>query len=115
MFTVNELDFIAVFLEGFLYGKIYFLLGALTCTLAKQVQLFPGLGLYSGIFVIYLRCPSNNHRTAIILFYVLCLLYILSTVDFVADLLNLILELEVSNNPISKNIIFLISCADTSN
>ena len=94
MLTLVESDFIALCLEGFLYGKIS-VLGGLTCTLAKQVQLFPGLGLYSGIFVIYLRCPLNNHRTAIILFYVLCLLYILSTATIVGDLVAFILE--VSN------------------
>ena len=89
--TAAESGFIAACLEGFLYGKIS-VLGALTCTLAKQVQLFPGLGLYSGIFVIYLRCPSNNYRTAIILFYVLCLLHILSTATIISDIVALILE-----------------------
>ena len=103
MFTIAESAFIALCLEGFFYGKISFL-GALTCTLAKEVQLFPGLGLYSGIFVIYLRCPSNKSRTAIILFYVLCLLYVLSTATVVCDLVALILE--VSNNYICKNINF---------
>jgi hypothetical protein len=77
---------------------------------AQEVQSFPGLGLYSGIFAMYLQCPSKNSRTATILFYSVCLLYVLSTATFVGDLVCLILY--VSNNPICKNTIFLISCAD---
>ena len=72
---------------------------------AKEVQLFPGLGIYSGIFVLYLLCQSPESRTANIVFYALCLLYVLSTANIVVDLLNFILT--VSNNSISKNIIFL--------
>jgi hypothetical protein len=78
----------------------------LTCTLAKEVQLFPGLGLYSGIFALYLQRPLNECRTATIIFYALCLIYVLSTVNVVADFLSIILKY-VSNNSISKNIIFL--------
>ena len=78
--------------------------------LAEEVQLFPGLGLYSAIFAIYLQCPSKESRMATIVFYALCLLYVLSTVTVVSDVLALILE--VSNNSICKNIIFLISYAE---
>ena len=85
---------------------------ALTCTLAKEVQLFPGLGLYSGIFAIYLQCQSRESRTAIIVFYVLCLLYILSAATVLIDLLNLILD--VSNNSLRKNIIFYQLCRHVS-
>ena len=98
-----------IWLEGFLYGKIC----ALTCTLAKKVQLFPGPGLYSGIFTMYLLlCPSTKSRTTIIHFYAVCLLYVLSTANFASDLVYLILY--VSNNSICKNTIFFISCADAS-
>ena len=51
----------------------------------------------------------NKARTATILFYVLCILYVLSTATFVIDLLTFILEVS-SNNPICKNNVF-ISCA----
>ena len=107
----NEAFFISVCLEGFLYGKIS-VLCALTCTvtLSQEVQLSPGLGLYSGIFAMYLQCPSKRSRTAIILFYAVCLLYVLSTAAFVSDLVAFILE--VSNNSICKNTFFCISCAD---
>ena len=97
MSIVDESYFISIWLEGFLYGKIC----ASTCTLAKEVQLFPGAGLYSGIFALYLQCQSKKAGTAIILFYAVCLLYILSTASFVSDLVALILEV-VSNNFISK-------------
>jgi hypothetical protein len=44
----------------------------------------------------YLQCPSKESRTAIIVFYVLCLLYALSMATIASDLLENILE--VSNN-----------------
>ena len=101
----NELEGAALLLclEGFLYGKI-FVLGSLTCILAKQVQLFFGLGIYSGIFAIYLQCPSKESRMATTVFYALCLLYILSTAAVIGDLLAP--TLEVSNKSICKNIIY---------
>ena len=85
----------------------------LTCTtLAKEVQSFPGLGLYSGIFAMYLyySSESNKSRTTTILFYALCLLYVLSTVTVVSDLVSLILQ--VSNIPIcTKNVNFYQLCS----
>ena len=100
----NELEGAAFLLclEGFLYGKIS-VLGALICIRAKEIQLFPGLGIYSGIFAIYLQCPSKESRMATIVFYALCLLYILSTAAVISDLLALVLE--VSNKSTCKNII----------
>ena len=92
MTIVDEAYFTAICAEGFFYGKIC----ALTCTLAKVVQLFLGLGLYSGIFVMYLQCPPKKSGRAFILYYAVSLLYILSTATFVSNLVALILE--VSNN-----------------
>ena len=105
MFTFAESIFIGMCVEGFLYGKISVLF-TLTCTLAKEVQLFPGptLGLYSGIFAIYLQCLPKESRTGNITFYILCILYVLSTATIVSDLLATLLQ--VSNNPICKNIFF---------
>ena len=80
--------------------------------LAKEDQLFPGLGIYSGIFAIYVQCRSPESRTTTIVFYALCLLYVLSTVAVVSDLIALILE--VSNNSICNNIFFFISYAEPS-
>jgi hypothetical protein len=110
MFTGSS--YIALCLEGFFYGKIS-VLCALTCTPAKEVQLFPGLGFYSGIFALYMQRPPNNNsqsRTASIIFYALCLIYVLSTVNVAFDLLIDVL-LNVSNNSFCKNIFFFISCA----
>ena len=76
---------------------------------AKEVQLFPGLGIYSGIFAIYLQCTLKESRKTTIVFYALSLLFILSTATVVSDLLVAIIT--VSNNSICKNIIFLISYA----
>jgi hypothetical protein len=97
-----EINIINRYLEGFFFGKISALCD-LTTTLAKEVQLLLGLGIYTGIFAIYLQCPSKESRTASIVFYVLCLLYVLSMADVVFDLLQIILD--VSNNTICKVII----------
>ena len=72
---------------------------------AKKDQLFPGLGIYSAIFIIYLHCIllKESRKTSIV-FYALCLLYVLSTVTVVCDLLQD--AIGVSNNSISKYIIF---------
>ena len=68
-----------------------------SCTLAKEVQLFLGLGLYSGIFVMYFQCQSKSTGgNTTIVSYAVCLLYVLSTVDFVSDFVAI--TLEVSNN-----------------
>jgi hypothetical protein len=103
MITPTEWNLIDSYLEWFFFGKIS-VLCALTCTLAKDVQLLFGLGIYSGIFAIYLQCPSKESRTAIIVFYVLCLLYVLSMATVVMDLLQTILD--VSDNSI-RNIIIM--------
>ena len=106
MITWEDLSVIRMCIEWFLHGKIFVLCAlTVTCILAKEVQLFPGLGIYSGIFVIYLQCRSPESRTTNIVFYALSLLYILSTATIVSDLLSYIIG--VSNNSISKNIIFL--------
>ena len=108
MSIVNETYFIATCVEGFFYGKICALIYIPAS--AKEVQLFLDVGLYSGIFAMYLQCSSKRSGRALILFYAVCLLYVLSTVTFVIDLVDLILL--VSNNSICKNAFLFISCAD---
>jgi hypothetical protein len=95
MFLDIDGTYIGLCLEGFLYGKI----SVLCVPLSNEVQLlFPGLlGLYSGIFAIYLKCQLNKSRKSTIVFYALCLLYILSTFTVVCDLLIITLQLKVSN------------------
>ena len=103
MLTVQEAAVILFCLEEFVYGKISALC-ALTCTLAKEVQLSPDLGIYSGILAIY---SSKKSRTATIVFYVLFTLAVIS----LSDLLFFIIA--VSNDFICTNMIFKkISYAD---
>ena len=113
VFMLSAVDsaFIGLCLEGFFYGNIS-VLCALTCTFAKEVQIFPDLGLYSGIFAIYLQCHLKESRTGTIVFYVLCLLYVLSVATVISDLISVMLQ--VSNNSICKNIIFNRLCRHVS-
>ena len=56
-----------------------------------------------------MQCPSDESRarSANVVFYILCLLYVLCAASVVCDLLAFIFE--VSNKFIYKNIIFIIS------
>ena len=103
MITDAEAAFTSICLEGFFYGKLSVACFTLYPCYIKNVQSLPGLGLYTGIFVIYLQCPWNKSRTPIIL-YALCTLYVLTTATFISDFVTLILK--VSNDFICKNIIF---------
>ena len=75
---------------------------ALTCTLATEVLLFPGLGLFRNIR--HRKGPGWQSS-----FPMLCFLYALSTVNFVADQV-LFHTYKVSNNSICENIIFYQLC-----
>ena len=77
----------------------------------KKVQLFLAVGVYSGILIIYLQCTSNESRTrtANVVFYIICLLYVLCAAAVVSDLIALILEVDVGYKFICKNIILIIS------
>ena len=74
---------------------------------AKEVRLFPDLGIYSGIFAIYLQIESKDSRTRTIIFYALGLVYVLSTATVVCDLIEALIVSDVSNNSICKNTIYL--------
>ena len=69
------------------------------------------LGIYSATFIMYLQCtlPLKNSKVPnIIVLCALCLLYVLSTVNFFVDLLLVNLILDVSTNKSTcKNINFL--------
>ena len=106
MISWEELYVLFMCVEWFLYGKIS-VLCALTCTLAKEVRLTPGLGIYCGIFAIYIHCvlARKESRESNTIFYALCLLFVLSTAAVVSDVLKCIID--VSNIFISRNIIFL--------
>ena len=102
-------SFLPICLEGLLYGEISDLFFYIPCTFPKQVELFPGLGFYSGILAMYLQCQPNKStgRTKNIVFYAICLLYLLSTVNFVSDLVALVFSVSHGNSIRSKNIIYL--------
>jgi hypothetical protein len=59
-----------------------------------------------------LEHPPDKSRTASIVFYALCVLYVLSVVNVVLDLATNTIE-RVCDNSICNNIVFLtISCAE---
>ena len=113
--TQQILESFSMCFEGFLFGNVS-VLCALTCNLAisfaQKVQLFPVLGVYSGIFAIYLQWTSDESRTltANVVFYAICLLYVFCAATVVGDFISYIVQ--VSNKfSICKSIIFIISCA----
>ena len=80
----SEMVFIGIFLEGFCYGEIFFLLiigltRNYSCALA---------GLYSAVFCMYMQYHALKELgidKKNILLYALCILYILSTAIVVLD------------------------------
>ena len=112
--TPETLACFSICFEGFLFGNVssVHLNVTLVLLVAKEIQLFPGLGIYTGIFAIYLQCPSDESRTqrADVVFYtIICLLYVFCAASVVSDLISI--TLQVSDKFICRNIIFIISCA----
>ena len=112
--TPETLACFSICFEGFLFGNVSYvhLNVPLVLLVAKEIQLFPGLGIYPGIFAIYLQCPSDESRTqrADVVFYtIICLLYVFCAASVVSDLISI--TLQVSDKFICRNIIFIISCA----
>ena len=89
----------SMFLEGFLFGTISVLCFIVNAPFLLSGLKSPILGVYSGMFALYLHChaakeETRTGKTRKIIFYALCVLYLLSVVVFVLD----ILEFTVSNN-----------------
>ena len=101
MFSIFDADLVSLCIEGFFYGKISVLCAWLASVPLLKKLFLVCLGLYSGIFAMYLQRPPNKSKTYII-FYALCVLYVLSTVNVVVDLAG---STTVSNNSICKNIV----------
>ena len=85
----------------------------LACTLANEV---PVLGFYSGIFILFLHLQrpskdSKQSRTAIILFYAICVLYVLSTFVIIGDFLVFVREVSKKTLSVLRFTIFINSCA----
>ena len=73
--------------EGFFYGMI----SILSPKLLKQPNITPVPGFYSGIFIMYLHYNASRkdvNKGSNIIFYALCLLYVLSSATFVFDIAN---------------------------
>ena len=104
---VNNITSLLCVLKGFSMVRYPFC--SLPCTLAKEVQLILGLGFYSGILTVYFQCQSNEStgRTATIIFYAICVLYLLSTVNFVIDLVSLIFDVTNNSKAAHRTILWL--------
>ena len=102
---LTEIYFIGSCLEWFLFGKT-----SILHALVTSIEVVSGL--YSGIFIVYLQFAKSKT-----VFYVLCLLYILSAATAVCDFLNFMSAIYaiVSNNSISsfENIFFLSLMQDS--
>ena len=100
----EEFLYLGVCLAGFLFGKIYVLQSSrpLPVLLAQAVKYSPPMfpGIYSGIFILYLQyhaSKTDNVKANIIIFYALCLLYVLSVATVGIDIVNLLTTTTVSN------------------
>lgn len=95
--TAGEFDYLAICLEGFLFGELS------VKPFSKEVQSCPMSGLYSGIFGLYLQYHASDKRTgnntkSNIIFYALCVLYVLSVTVFALDIAIFWFGVFVSNN-----------------
>ena len=85
--TMAEYTFIGLCVEGFLYGKISHCGSCFKKCDIIAISL--RLGLYSGIFAMYLQHHSSKkgtHGTKNILFFSLCVLYVLSVATVITDM-----------------------------
>ena len=80
-------------------------------TLAKKSNYSLGPGIYTGILIIYFLCSSNKSRSTVILFNAICLLYVLSAVTLVLDVVFFNISVSKKTNPIRKNTIFYWLCS----
>ena len=84
---VDDLHYFGNFLQGFFFGTISVNSQA---QVAKAVQHCPIPGIYSGIFAMYLQhheSQKGTDKAKNILFYAICVLYALSVVDNIMDLI----------------------------
>lgn len=107
----REIFYISKYLEGFLYGMISD--SVLQLSLPTLKLSLPGI--YSGVFALYLRhyaARKLKGTSNAILFYALCVLYILSTVIMTLDMAYFVALGNVSNNEQKKTFVLIISCAE---
>ena len=74
---------------------------------AKAVQHYPIPGLYSGIFAMYLQnrygSKKDPNKGNSIVFYALCLLYVLSVVMTILNLAIVVIQAVSKNDPSCSN------------
>ena len=81
---------------------------AVMLQVAKAVRHYLVLGLYSGIFIIYLHYNSSRkdvNKGSNIIFYALCLLYVLSSATFVFDTANFPLFMVSKNEHLAQPVL----------
>ena len=102
--TVEEFFYLAASVESFLFGmiSIFQLLGT---SLLIQSNITLVLGIYSGIFAMYLRYYSSQKDTKSILFYAVCVLYALNTTKIVLNFMTF--GPLVSNNTVLPNFVLI--------
>jgi hypothetical protein len=106
MFTPLEGTIVGLCLEGFFYGKLSILL---LVPLLKKMSDYSLIGIYSGMFIMYLQCTlalKISKETNIVL-CALCLLYALSTIIFLADFVYLLLDVSNNNSICKINQLFI--------
>lgn len=97
----REIFYISKYLEGFLYGMI----SDSVLQLSRPTLNLSLPGIYSGVFALYLRhyaARKLKGTSNAILFYALCVLYILSTVIMTLDMAYFVARGNVSNNEQKK-------------
>ena len=106
--TVADFNYLGLCMEGFWFGT----LSVLQMPRPLTKSHYTVSGLYSGIFAMYLSYygSKDTNKTKNILYYALCVLYVLSVATLSLDIGIFVYE-EVSSQPIHKISFMLISCA----
>ena len=105
--TIEEFGYLGIVLESFLLGmrSIFQLLGT---NLLMKSNIILVLGVYSGIFAMYLGYHSSrNDRAKSIIFYAVCVLYALTLTKFVLNYLMTFGPL-VSKITVLPNVILIL-------
>ena len=94
--------YLAGCLEGFFFGEISVLLSTTVTLLSKEVQNYPILGIYSGMFAIYLQYhifkKESDDAKRNTVSYALCVLYVLSAASIALQIAFFRADGFVSNN-----------------
>ena len=89
-------------------SKVSFLVKYSRSNLFSSAELIPGTGLYTAIFIMYLQYQTSK-RSVIdivqnVLFYLICILYVLSVVTIIGDTVDFIIT--VSSSRLCRLVVF---------